>query len=236
LLAAGLFGLAISALGIAHQLLPRQFTVAQRQEIMMWQLTRRWRALPAGTIFPPDVRYVISAADIDASKSLLLDARRLGIAGTTSCSAGVTEKAARILARHGCSAVLRATYVDSSGSLVATVAVAVLSDTAQASLAAAELTGPSGSNPVLARSLRVAGTAAAGFRDPQRQLALDSSEGPYVIMSVTGFADGRRRVHVAADSYLEHEMLSLVQGLSGAAAWRLGHPPLVPVCPGAPGC
>jgi hypothetical protein len=236
LLAAGLGGLAVSAFGIAHQLLPRQFTVGQQRQIMTWQMTRRWRAVPASVIFPSTVRYDLPSYALDSGKGLVLQARRLGIATTTSCASGVTAKAARVLTADGCSAVLRATYVDSSGSLVATVAIAVLPDLKAARNAAGELTGPAGRNPALVRSLPVARTAASDFRNRQRQLSRASYGGPYVIMSTVGFADGRRKVRVSADQYLEMEMLSLTRGLTGSAQAVLGGPPSTPVCPGAPGC
>jgi hypothetical protein len=236
LLAAGLCGLAVSAFGIAHQLLPRQFTVAQQRQIMTWQMTRRWRAEPAAQIFPLTVRYDLPAYALDSSDGLVLAAHRLGIATRTSCAAGLTAKAARILIGHGCSAVLRASYVDASGSLVATVAVAVLPDAAAARMATQELTGGPGKNPALVRSLRVARTAAAHFGNAQRQLSRTVYGGSYVIMTTVGFADSRHKVRVSADQYLDQEILSLVHGLSGSVVAVLGRPPATPVCPGAPGC
>ena len=236
LLAAGLCGLAVSAFGVAHQLLPRQFTAAQQRRIMTWQMTRRWRAESAGQIFPRTVRYDLPGYALDSAQGLVLTAHRLGIATKTSCAAGLTAKAARILVAHGCSAVLRVTYVDASGSLVATVAVAVLPNAQAASSATDELAGTLGRNPALVLSLRVARTAAAGFGDAQRQLNRTIDGGPYVIMTTVGFADGRHKVRVSADQYLDQEMLSLVHGLSGSADAVLGRPPATPVCPGAPGC
>ncbi len=203
---------------------------------MTWQMTRRWRAESAGQIFPRTVRYDLPGYALDSSQGLVLAAHRLGIATKTSCAAGLTAKAARILVAHGCSAVLRATYLDASGSLVATVAVAVLPDAQAASSATDELTGTPGRNPALVNSLRVARTAAAGFGDAQRQLSRTIYGGPYVIMTTVGFADGRHKVRVSADQYLDQEMLSLVHGLSGSADAVLGRLPATPVCPGAPGC
>jgi hypothetical protein len=236
LLAAGLCGLAVSAFGVAHQLLPRQFTVAQQRRIMTWQMTRRWRSESAGQIFPQTVRYDLPGNVLDSTQGLVLAAHRLGIATKTSCAAGLTAKAARILVAHGCSAVLRVSYLDASGSLVATVAVAVLPDAHAARTATGELIGTLGRNPALVQSLRVAGTAAAAFGNAQRQLSRTLSGGPYVIMTTVGFADGRHKVRVSADQYLDQEMLSLVHGLSGSADAALGRPPATPVCPGAPGC
>jgi hypothetical protein len=131
--------------------------------------------------------------------------------------------------------VLRATYVDSSGSLVATVAVVVLSDPAGPA-AAGNLAGSSGFSPGLVRALRVAGTPAARFGAAQRQLGDGTGAGPYVILTTVGFADGRSRVHVPADGYLEGEIANFAYGLMQSARSVLGQPAAAPVCPGAPGC
>jgi len=237
LLAVGLGGLAVSAVGIAHQLLPRQFTVAQQRQIVTWEMQRRWRALPAGRIFPAAVWYQLPGTAVDSGQGLALQARRLGISSQTRCAAALTGPAARILAQHHCSAVLRATYVDSSGSLVATVAVAVLPDSAMARAALGELTRSA--HPaalMLVRAMRIPRTAAARFGDQQRQLSDDTSAGPYVILATAGFADGRRRVHIASDYYLDQELSSLASGLSRSAVAILGVLPAAPTCPGAPGC
>jgi hypothetical protein len=236
LLAVSLAGLILSAVGIAHQLLPRQFTAAQQRQISAWETERRWRALAAGSIFPDSVVYELPATTVNASTGLVLDARRLGISTQTNCAIGVSDQAAHILSQHGCSAVLRATYVDSSGSLVATVAVAVLPGSAAARMVVTALTGTSGSSPMLVRTLRVASTPAARFGDAQRQLSSAVGAGPYVILSTAGFTDGRRRVGISADPYLVAEMTSLEEGLAHSTGAALGSQPPAPTCPGAPGC
>src|SRR5215470_8147679 len=48
LLVAALGGLSVAAVGIAHGLLPRHFTAAQRRQISDWEMERRWRVLPTG--------------------------------------------------------------------------------------------------------------------------------------------------------------------------------------------
>jgi hypothetical protein len=111
---AGLAGLAISALGIAHNILPRQFTVAQRHQITAWEFERRWRALPAGAMFPDSVSYTILSGDFDSTSGLILQARLLSISPATSCAAAVSGAAAQALSQYGCTAAMRATYVDSS--------------------------------------------------------------------------------------------------------------------------
>jgi hypothetical protein len=233
-LTAGLAGLALSAVGIAHQLLPRRFTPAQRRAISAWEMERRWRTLPAGEIFPARVSYQLPSDDLGATSNLVLDARRLGIGPATKCSSALTGTAIRVLTEQGCSGALRATYVDSSGSMVATVTVAVLPSTSAADRAITALPG-AGTGRMVSRPLRIARTPAAGFDDDDRQLSRTEAVGPYVIMVTVGFSDGRHHMRLT-DPYVNIEMDSLVSGLTNAATSKLGAPLPVPSCPGAPGC
>jgi hypothetical protein len=235
LLTAGLAGLAVSAVGVAHQLLPRQFTRAQQRAVSTWEMERRWRALPAQTIFPASVPYELSAAMLEATSNLTLTARRLGISPSTTCTAAVSGTAIRILGKYGCSAAMRATYVDSSGSMVATLAVAVLPSASAARAAVRDLAGPRARPRELVRALRIDGTPAAGFGAAERQLSSTAEAGPYVILATAGFSDGRHHMHLA-DAYLDDEMVSLVNGLVHAPSSVLGGPVPVPSCPGTPGC
>jgi hypothetical protein len=235
LLGIGLCGLAAAAAGVAHQLLPRQFTVAQQRHIMTWEMTRRWRAVPAGKIFPAVVAYKVPAAAVNASQGLVLYARRLGISPAASCASAVSGAAAAVLAASHCSTVLRATYVDSSGSMVVTVGVAVMPDAQMAAAAAHKLSAGGNGLALAITALPVARTAASGFHDRQRQLSAATDEGPYVILSTAGFTDGRRHVRLASDYYYDQEMTSLAEGLAQATG-AIGAPPAIPRCPGAPGC
>jgi hypothetical protein len=235
-LLAGLFGLAVSALGIAHNLLPRQFTPAQRRQIAAWELDARWRSLPAGAIFPGSVTYTVPGADLNSDSNLELRARLLSIGPTTDCGAAVTGTAAELLSKYHCAAAMRATYVDASGAVIATLMVAVLPDTAAQHAVIEELTNSGSISPVLVRTLRVPSTPAAGFGNVQRQLTQAAGAGPYLILSTAGFADGRHRVRLSGDPYLGTEMASLASGLVTSAEHLLGKPLPAVVCPGAPGC
>jgi hypothetical protein len=243
MLSAGLIGLAVAAVGIAHQLLPRQFTPAQQRAISNWEQEGRWRSLPAGKIFPASVPYEVPSAALDADQGLSLDARLLGIKEDRTCGEAITGPAARILARQDCSAALRATYVDATGSLVATVAVAVLPDSAAAHSVLQDLEETGDGLPwdktsaqQMVRALRVVRTPAAAFGDLQRQLSQAASAGPYVILSSAGFTDGRPWMHVRSDPYLDQEMAGLTSGLIQSAVKYLGAKLPTPTCPGAPGC
>ncbi len=234
-LTVGLGGLAAAAVGIAHQLLPRRFTVAQQRQITNWEMERRWRALEAGKIFPVTVPYTVSGAALNGSASLTLQARRLGISPAEGCSQAVSAAAAEVLDRGGCETVLRATYVDSSGSMVATIAVAVLPAGAASKSVAAGVSSTTDGAGGWVQTFPVPGTPAAGFGDQERQLSDVAAAGPYVILSTAGFTDDRLD-QVKADDYVRAEMNSLATGLVKSARLVLGRQPPPPVCPGAPGC
>jgi hypothetical protein len=226
----GIAGLALSLEAVATQLLPRQFTTLQRQQITNWEAGARWRTLPAGTIFPATVKYSPPTA-LDDAPGLTLTASRIGIAKQASCRTATDPGAAAVLARHGCEAVLRASYVDGTGSYVVTVGVAVLPGAAQAKAANRELASGDG---VL--TAQFAGTPAAGFTDGRRQISAHFAAGSYLILYTIGYADDRPRVKITADSYADAEMTAAGAGVAGAVGNLLGAsvPPVR--CPGAPGC
>lgn len=237
LLVAALGGLAVAAVGIAHGLLPRPFTAAQRRQISDWEMERRWRVLPAGKIFPASISYTVSAAALNASSGsgLTLQAQRLAISPAESCASAFEQTAVPLLSRLHCSTVLRATYLDASGSMVATIAVAVLPGSAAANVAYHGLPGTEAGAPGPALTFPVPGTPAAGFGDAERQLSFVVAAGPYVILSTAGFADARTQ-RVSSDTYMSREMESLADGLVKSVQGNIGKPPPTPVCPGAPGC
>ena len=88
---------------------------------------------------------------------------------------------------------------------------------------------------MVVRTLRIARTPAARFGDADRQLSSTAGVGSYVIMATAGFSDGRHHVRLA-DSYVDMEMASLINGLMHAASATFGAPLPVPACPGTPGC
>lgn len=234
---AALCGLGIAAAGFVSQVTPRTFTAAQRHQIQSWEVASRWRSLPVSAIFPATVRYQLSGATLDGSQALTLSARRLGVSSPATCAAGADAVTARVLRRYHCATLLRATYADASGSMVATVGVAVLPDAAAATAAGYRLgTAAADGEPYGVRPAGVSGTLAARFADGQRQLFLDTEAGPYVILTTIGYSDGRPRTRSGSDRYLSREMASLAQGLSQQESGVLGAPPPVPSCPGAPGC
>jgi hypothetical protein len=242
--ALGLTGVAISANGLATQLLPRQFTAAQQQQIKDWEIASRWQQLPAGQIFPASVPYQLSATVLQDGTGLSLDALRVGIAPQSGCGASVTASAAAVLRREGCKAILRATYVDSTRSYVTTVGVAVLPSDAAATQAYRSLSQPRLTAAHNAEAGRLAAGilvvryhgAAAAMYDYSRQISVLHADGPYLVMYAAGYADSRPRVPVAEDSYSYAEMTSLARGVAQSVASTLDAAPASPHCPGAPGC
>jgi hypothetical protein len=238
---AGVCGVAVAAFGINGQIKPRQFTPGQQRKIEAWEMARRWRTTPRTQIFPAVVRYRVGGGLLGNSGTLALSARRLEIAPQEACSAaaGVRPQPLSLLEHGGCQALLRATYVDATGSLVVTVGVGVLKDQQSATAVARYLSGHDAAGqghvtrqPVL-DPLQVAGTAAAVFGMRQRQISWIVGAGPYVVIATVGYSDGRPRVHVGGDSYSDMEMTSLARGIAAAVASPLGAAPAVPHCPGA---
>ena len=241
----GIAGLAASVAGVTLSLLPRQFTSGQAEQIMAWETGKRWRAWPAGKIFPPAIGYQLPADSLSANTGLGLTADRAGIAPQSPCAAAADRAASRVLVQQGCTTLLRATYTDASGGFVTTVGVAVLpssraTDQARDALARPASSGQ-GASPAAeqgpgVRALPVRGTLAAGFGNPQRQISSVVAAGPYLIMYTTGYADGRPRAPLQPGQYAESEMVSVSVGIADSIASRIGAPAPVPHCPGAPGC
>jgi hypothetical protein len=234
----GGIGLVVALAGLAIQVLPRHFSASQQRQIMAWELSKRWRTMPAGAIFPASVRYQLPAGVLDDFSNVSLEAARVGIAPQAACAGAADPAAAGILGRHGCQALLRATYTDETATYIVTVGVAVLPGTAQASAAQAALAradqrsypGPG------VQAVAFRGTASGRFGDAQRQLSRSFSAGPYVIVYTVGYADGRPRVAMSDDTYAQNEMTSAARGVAQAVAGTVAAPPPAPHCPGTPGC
>lgn len=239
LVAAGGIGAVVALSGVVRQSEPRSFTGAQQQAITAWEYGQRWRDLPAGAIFPASIRYPPPAV-LDDDPSLTLTAQRVGIARQATCAVATDPAAAAVLDRDGCSAMLRATYVDETDSFAVTVGAAVLPDLAAASAAAGaiEHIGGSGGLDATVHTVPFSGTSAGNFNDQQRQLAGVVSRGTYVVLYTVGYADSRGRQQVSQDDYTDGEMTSVGAGVANGVLSTLAAPVPAPRCPGAgvPGC
>jgi hypothetical protein len=231
----GAAGFAVALTGVAFQLLPRQFTAEQQRQITDWETGKLWRTLPAGAIFPASLQYAAPQALSDDSK-LQLTASRIGIASQASCAAATDPAAVgAVLARHGCEAMLRATYVDGTDSYVITVGVAAMPASAQVNAAEQELAGVGGTGAGV-RTVPVAGSLAAAFTDSRRQLSSSAPAGPYLVFYAIGYTDDRPRQPVNADTYADAEMTAAGAGVAQAIASQVDKPVPPPRCPGTPGC
>jgi hypothetical protein len=236
-LAAGLAGLVLSAGAAAIQFLPRNFSQAQRQQIMAWEIGKRWRSWPAGRIFPSSIGYGLPASAFGGGRSLALSAERVGIANQASCRDATGPAAGPLLAKQGCLAVLRATYQDTTQTFAVTVGVAVMpaSSASSAAKASKALHHGGGAKPWL-RAVSFRRTTTAHFAGPGTKVGWSSASGPYLVLATVGYADGRPWLQQGHDTYTKNEMRSLAVGVMESVASRLGAPPPVPHCPGSPGC
>jgi hypothetical protein len=231
----GVAGLAVALVGVAFQVLPRHFTAQQQRQITDWEVGKRWRAMPAGAIFPGSLQYAAPMALSD-DQALRLTASRVGIARQATCAAATDKAVGTVLTRQGCEAMLRATYVDGTDSYVITVGVAVLPGSAQVSAAERELAGVTRGNQAGVHTMPVAGSLAAAFTNPRRQLSGSMAAGPYLVFYTIGYTDDRPHVPVAADSYADAEMMAAGQGVAQVVTSVLNKPVPPPHCPGTPGC
>lgn len=232
----GVAGLAVALTGIAFQLLPRQFSAEQQRQITDWEVGKRWRTMPAGKIFPASLQYTWPSAPGDPTLQLTAD--RIGIASQAGCAAATDPAAVgAALARNGCEAMLRATYVDGTDTYVITVGVAAMPGSAQVNAAKRELAGVvGGSSGAGVRTVPVAGSLAASFTDSRRQLSGSMAAGPYLVFYAIGYTDGRPSVPVSADRYADSEMTAAGAGVAQAVASEVGKSVPPPTCPGTPGC
>ena len=230
----GGLGLAGFGVGAWVQVMPRKFTAGQRQQITDWEFGQRWRDLTAGAIFPASVSY-LPPAELSDDASLTLSARRVGLAKQAACASATDASAAAVLDREGCAAILRATYVDGSGSYVVTVGAAVLPDAAKAASAAHAIAGAAGVSAAV-HAVPVPGTPAAAFTDKRRQLSGVVSAGTYAVLYTVGYTDTRPKEPVTGDSYTDAEMKSAGSGVARAVLSVLAAPVPPPRCPGTPGC
>jgi hypothetical protein len=234
-----LAGLVVSAGAAAIQFLPRHFSAAQRNQIMAWEVGKRWRSWPAGRIFPSAIGYELPGSAFGGGRSLALQAQRVGIARQASCRDATARPAGRLLVKRGCVAVLRATYQDKTQTFAVTVGVAVLPTTSAAGTTAAgaamALRNSRSPQPWL-RAVSFRHTATAHFAGPGHKVTWSHAAGPYLVLATVGYADGRPWLSRGHDTYTKAELTSLAAGVGRSVAGRLGAPPPVPHCPGSPGC
>jgi len=224
----------------------RTMRIARGEQHVSAQEPRVWftstesfaKVLSAGN---RDLLHVIAEkapASLDDDPALTLSAQRAGIASQANCATAADPTAAGVLDRDGCTAMLRATYVDETGSYVVTVGAAVLPGAARAAAAARAIAahGDSAGLGPTVHTVQFNGTLAASFSNGRRQMSGVLSAGSYVVLYTVGYADSRPREPVAGDTYADAEMTTLATGVAQVVLAKVGAPLPVPHCPGTPGC
>jgi subtilisin family serine protease len=183
---------AVAALGLgtagfsgleASSLANRGPTAAELSAAASVGAAQRWEREPASAVFPASVRYT---TDLQTKET----ATRLAIGTGHDCAAALDSSLASAAVKGGCTAGLRATYGDALGGTVYTVGVLAFGTTAEA----ASFLNRVPVNPFPATGLNALpapGTAAARFTNAARQSLTAQASGPYVVLSVGGYADGR---------------------------------------------
>jgi hypothetical protein len=156
---------------------PAEATAAGQQE-----LASLWQRMTIGQVFPQTATYVTGGEN--SAK-----ATRIGIAPQSSCAAAADPAVAEALASAGCVTMLRATYADQSGTVLATVGIAVMKTTsgAQKALSAIQSQGTQQTAGILA-----VGFPGTAFPASAREVfGSQVGRGPYVFFYTAGYADGR---------------------------------------------
>jgi hypothetical protein len=199
---------AVLAGGAAIAQQTRRPTVAERAAAAATAVARRWRTWPAGRIFPATLGYTTTLLNTGT-------ARRVGISPDDQCAAALDPALAGPARRDGCRAGLRASYVDELQGVVYTTGVLAFPSPAKARTFDRRL--PSARRPAGGlRALAFPGTAAARFADDARQTVIARQDGPYVLLTVAGYADGRsaaatgqyNKMAFAAAGQLAHAILA----------------------------
>ena len=157
-------------------------TTAERAAAAAAALAGRWQTWRAGRIFPATLGY-------ESSLLTREDARRVGISAASGCAVALTGPLAAAARADGCHAALRATYLDQLGGVVYTTGVLAFPTTRRA--AAFASAADHSALPWGLRAYGPAGTVAERFTDAARQASAVRQAGPYVLVTVAGYADGR---------------------------------------------
>ncbi|GGV12456.1 hypothetical protein GCM10010182_35850 [Actinomadura cremea] len=179
----------VAALGGVWNTYTRDPTDAELEIASRAEVARRWQAWPAERIFPDRIPYRVHERGTEY-------ATRAGIVPDTDCAQAVDAALVTTLRRHGCRAILRATYVGALNGIVTTVGVVVFPDAFKADRAYKELPGgktPDGSGGVepALKAAAFPGTASGRFTDAARQARASDRGGPYVLLTTSGHTDGR---------------------------------------------
>jgi hypothetical protein len=162
-------------------------TRAERAAAAAAAVAGRWRSWPAGRIFPADLGYTTTLRGRET-------AHRVGISPDYRCAEALDAVLAGPARQDGCRAGIRASYVDQLDGVVYTAGVLAFPSRARAAAFTRSVWSgrlPAGRPPAALRALALPGTASARFTAAARQTATAGQDGPYVLLTVAGYADGR---------------------------------------------
>jgi subtilisin family serine protease len=182
---AAVAGVAVAAFagGQAYAGQTRQPTRAELSAAAAAGVAQRWERVPAGQIFPAAIRY---STDLQTRET----ATRIGVDPRIACAQAVGGTLLGAAERDGCVAGVRADYTDQLAGSVYTVGILAFPTVAKADAFYASLP-VAGYPPAGLRALAIPETAAALFDDAARQASTAQPAGPYVVLAVAGYADGR---------------------------------------------
>jgi hypothetical protein len=180
--AAACLAIAVASGIAAVKTATRAPTPAERAAAAATAEADRWRTLTAGQIFPAVLRYSTSLLTTES-------ASRVAIGAQTACSTAVDPTLAAVAARDHCRAGLRATYLDQLQGIVYTIGVLAFPTAHRAAAFSAGLSADHTAVFAL-RPLAQPGTASSLFSPQAGQAATARQAGPFVILTVAGYADG----------------------------------------------
>jgi hypothetical protein len=152
-----------------------------------------WHNLGATEIFPD---HIGEHAELVDAASGLDTWYRAGVAEETTCADGFRGQFLEEASRYQCTTLLRATYIDLTDSVAATVAVAVMDKTGADALYEYDYDKGRDVGAVL-HAYPVEGTPAAGWSDDHavasdvRPVSSDETDQAYLMAATVGPLDGR---------------------------------------------
>ncbi|MFI0452874.1 hypothetical protein [Actinomadura sp. 6N118] len=184
--------------------LNRKPTRTEVKEAGTKEIATRWQNLKVGEIFPATLEVAPSATSTTGEAGVstvtkvdpLQAIRRAGVAPPAGCAEAFDRKIADVLVKHGCRTVLRATYVDASGTMATTLGIAVMSGSDAAGRANTAIGSEDEKAGV--RTVLVRGTVTEGFGDGDRRQFQGLTNGtPYLFFRSSGWLVARDRVKPA---------------------------------------
>jgi hypothetical protein len=182
LAAAACLAVAVAAGAAARADLTRKPSTAQRVAAAAVAVADRWRDLSAGQIFPATLTYSTSMLTSET-------ASRVGVASQSTCGSAIEPALTTLAASEHCRAGLRATYVDELDGVVYTIGVLAFPNSREAG-SFAERLAAAHAGTISLLPLALPDTASAQFDAAAGQAGTARHGGPFVVLTVAGYADG----------------------------------------------